>query len=867
MALAGTLHVAVRDDAVRHLLAGTSVDLQGLPGSGRTALADAVAAELEDSGWTAVRVHGVLPLRDRPLEALAVAGLVARQGGAQQGPTTAVAAAVQGVLTAVRGATTVLVVDDADDLDDASVGALVAAHARAPFVVLSTSRPAPPSLHPAGRLTALVQPGVTLEVGPLGFVDLQTLLVETLGGPLDQGAVARVFAGSGGLAGLALALAHGARLHGAMREVDGVWRAGPELWSPELARAVEPLLHRLGAAATDGLQALALAGTVELTTARRFVSWDVLEELDGYRLLRFVARGDETLVGAFPPAIVEHYRHLVGARHLRVDETVASAFGALAPQRPAGVATAYRLLGADDAPAEQPGTAGPALDDVVFNRLLLEHWHRELLLRRDEWEQSPTPRTAAALLRTMLVAGSDAREMLAVRDATPRTGDRRALTEFDDWYALFLGAVEHDLEGVRAVLDRTRAEAEEWAPLVDGIEAFLLLLVDHAPDPDELEPGPPEDTRQIVSTARTELLLAQGRSAEALAELGRLGEPTSAFARARGSAPAWALLLEDRVDESLALAGEVLATARREYDVENIVGAAYVVANVLLMRGRRAELRSLLGSVLSSGLLAALDRPQHVALLSMAADIAADDGRATTSRTLVQQALALQTGPGPYPLGSPTTAIARLDGAGMPPAKARALHAERLWAEATVLLERGYTFSGYVCGMLAVVAEPTPERGAVLAEVGARMPAPLVRRYELFVHALADGDPELLVSTGHDLAGTGLVWAATECYRSALSALRAGGALARAADVHEDARRRLAAWGPEAAGGLRSAADVAELTAREHEIARLAAAGLANQEIAHRLVISVRTVENHLNRAFRKLGVESRGDLPRVLSG
>ena len=44
------------------------------------------------------------------------------------------------------------------------------------------------------------------------------------------------------------------------------------------------------------------------------------------------------------------------------------------------------------------------------------------------------------------------------------------------------------------------------------------------------------------------------------------------------------------------------------------------------------------------------------------------------------------------------------------------------------------------------------------------------------------------------------------------------------------------------------------LTDRESEIVTLAAGGLSNHDIAHRLVVSVRTVENHLYRACTKLG-------------
>lgn len=52
---------------------------------------------------------------------------------------------------------------------------------------------------------------------------------------------------------------------------------------------------------------------------------------------------------------------------------------------------------------------------------------------------------------------------------------------------------------------------------------------------------------------------------------------------------------------------------------------------------------------------------------------------------------------------------------------------------------------------------------------------------------------------------------------------------------------------------------------RELEIARLAAAGLANKEIAARLCLSHRTVENKLHAAYEKLGVQGRAELARTL--
>jgi ATP/maltotriose-dependent transcriptional regulator MalT len=51
------------------------------------------------------------------------------------------------------------------------------------------------------------------------------------------------------------------------------------------------------------------------------------------------------------------------------------------------------------------------------------------------------------------------------------------------------------------------------------------------------------------------------------------------------------------------------------------------------------------------------------------------------------------------------------------------------------------------------------------------------------------------------------------------------------------------------------------LSDRESQIARLAAEGLSNRQISEQLVLSVRTVETHLQRVYQKLGVRGRFEL------
>lgn len=57
------------------------------------------------------------------------------------------------------------------------------------------------------------------------------------------------------------------------------------------------------------------------------------------------------------------------------------------------------------------------------------------------------------------------------------------------------------------------------------------------------------------------------------------------------------------------------------------------------------------------------------------------------------------------------------------------------------------------------------------------------------------------------------------------------------------------------------AVEASPLTAREHEIADLVAAGLTNVDIAHKLVISPRTVESHVDHIKQKLGLGRRNEI------
>ena len=79
------------------------------------------------------------------------------------------------------------------------------------------------------------------------------------------------------------------------------------------------------------------------------------------------------------------------------------------------------------------------------------------------------------------------------------------------------------------------------------------------------------------------------------------------------------------------------------------------------------------------------------------------------------------------------------------------------------------------------------------------------------------------------------------------------------------AAAELAATGIRAVSSRSKAAPIDALTPQELQIARLVADGLNNAEAAAAMFLSRKTVETHLTRVYRKLGIRLRTDLTRVL--
>jgi DNA-binding CsgD family transcriptional regulator len=155
-----------------------------------------------------------------------------------------------------------------------------------------------------------------------------------------------------------------------------------------------------------------------------------------------------------------------------------------------------------------------------------------------------------------------------------------------------------------------------------------------------------------------------------------------------------------------------------------------------------------------------------------------------------------------------------------------------------------------VAARLAAVAESIDGQWAFLA---ARHAA-----------ALAAGDGGRLDEVAGRYATVGAALLAAEAGQAAAAAHRLVGRNGTAAVSAARAARLLEDCGHPACPTLPDTLP-ALLTLREQEIAELAATGLASRGIAERLDLSVRTVDNHLGRIYRKLGIDGRADLARLV--
>jgi DNA-binding CsgD family transcriptional regulator len=153
-----------------------------------------------------------------------------------------------------------------------------------------------------------------------------------------------------------------------------------------------------------------------------------------------------------------------------------------------------------------------------------------------------------------------------------------------------------------------------------------------------------------------------------------------------------------------------------------------------------------------------------------------------------------------------------------------------------------------------------------LAALATECEGALVAAYAAHGAASARGRPAALVDVVDQFERMGAMLLASEAATEAAQALQDAGD--RRASAAQGVRA--AALGRHCEGartpGMTAPVAVTPLTQRERDIATLAADGASSKEIADRLHLSVRTVNNHLQSAYSKLGIAGRRELAAALA-
>ncbi|MDR1768715.1 MAG: helix-turn-helix transcriptional regulator [Propionibacteriaceae bacterium] len=814
---------------------GLSVNLVGMRASGRSRLLAATRERMGQLGYNVVYLVGVPAFKDRGLSALTTSGL-------DVGPNqNSVAHAVAALLRSMQSRSSVLIADDFDYVDPVSAGAIAAAHARSRFPVLFATRQ-------SGDLAAptrpAVQPCVRLELGPLRFDELHTLLHELLPDVVDSTTVARIATLSGGLPGLVRAIvAIGCRT-GKIRREGGQWRGDGDLWMPQLASLVEPMLADLDAPQLTALRQLSMVGTITLEAARELVPIDVISQLDEAGLVQLAKTSLGPVVGVFPPLIPEYLRHESKPSRLYAAQDF------VARHSPRFARTIQEL--ADN--YEYPGSGSSVMSQHVS-----EHWQAEESSLRAAWEADRSPAKAIALLTAMHASSADAEAVAnVIANTDTRSAGPAEQANLASWHSLYLALEQDDLD---AALDGLGAAASRLPGCRAALRAqaeHLRFCRDRVPDLDGLDAlrsDGGDDPDCVVDFVRAESLAALGRTRDALAVL-EAGTPADPLRRAQWlGLKSLAMVLDGDTDGGAALARHQLL--RGDYALEpGIISVyAYTAALGLAVSGRFDELDAFTATMLTFTEETTFHRDYQLGTMVVAALAAAWRGRDDYAATLSAQAKALGRHIGPFPAMAPQTApeLVREPGDGEP-----------LWRVVDELLARGYVAAAIAQAAAAVERRPDPVRAAALAERLDSVQSPMLRALGQYAVAACGENVVRLEEISRRLKETGAV----------VQAVRAGVRLAlglrELGDYDSATRAADEAWATMDSAPcqalFRPLVEAVDLSAREREIANLATAGLATSEMAHTLDLSVRTVENHISNMYRKIGVGSRARLREAMS-
>ena len=843
----------------------------GDPGFGRSRLTAEVARGARERGWEVVEVGATAAARAVPLGALAP--MLSQRIVNTRDSLGRLLEACRSIDAWPAPGRRLLCVDDAHLLDALSATVLYnLSRARSAFILvtLQTGAAAPDAI------TALWKDelSVRVDLDALAVSDLRALLEAALPGAIDKATLFRLGERTAGNLVFLRALVSDGMSRGTLTDRGGRWSwRGPMAPPARIAgligqqlRALPPVVLQIAevVAAAEPVDASLVEAVVTRHAHRWLNTSDLLtaEPTDGRVLLRIRQPivGDVLRAGT-PPLRARAIKRRLAQAMARTGTVTASDAVRLAE---------WRLDAGETLPPEAAlHAARGALSEGRFSsaRRLAAcagvNSEATLVIGLALGGEGRFAESEAALAQAGM--GS------AVPDSADEIAAARAATVFwalhqPHWAdALLPTASTSPATPSGGHLARvTRAHFDFSLGHINDAIAAATALID--------DPSAPPRAVSRAHAVRGAALAISGRTEDALADASRgsavlagSGERDRHSEEMLRSARWDALWFAGRLGEAESLAGEAYRQSLADGDEGSTAWSAFQLGLVARARGRVNAALDWLGEAVML-----LDR-YHPAMVSaalaaqaQAAALTGDPAHAAHAAGLLADRRLLDRPR--FPSDEVRVALARAwtQAAAGDPAQASASAAmavdiaERsgLWALAAIALHDAARLgeAPYATARFSVLMSRCPVDGALV---------PLLASHAA---ATASGDGRALDEVSDRLEDLGLLLSAAESAACASRAhLRARRpARARTASHRAlDLLQRCDGAGTPALRGLRPPA---VLTTRQHEIAALAADGLSSFEIASRLSLSVRTVDNHLQRAYAKLEVPGRRLLRDALS-
>ena len=846
--------------------AATVVVLCGPSGIGKSRLASEAAAELALENWFVLPVTASETIAAIPLGALAPALAAGRLDFdiSTLDPVGLFDQVRRSIEALSGGRRTVMVVDDLSMLDPLSLAVITQLIGSGTIRLIATLRSGEPL--PDAILSMWTSNSATrIDLPPLSIDDHARILSGVLGGTVSHRAAAELHAASGGNPLFLRELVLGAIANGSLIENARVWQlVGEPIGTPALHELIRSRLRHLEKAELALVERIAVCQPVPLSDLADVGSRGTVVSLESEGLVAVSEVGGQLLVSLSHPqyvAAVASTMSRLRVIDLLLDQAAVVSSRSMTPDDELRVAS-WRL------------DAGEPSDPA----LLVRAAHLALIAQ----DQAAVIRLAAAAIR----AGAPAAEMLFLQGEASwtmgRTADAITLldsaAEADEAAptteqltgliataraSTYAGESLGDNRGL-AVLDAAVARHPGQARSLALVRAVLLLNLEEAElAAEELITARPasdsEEVREALLALSSALpLSAMGRSTESVvaarsAVAYALSDARPAFALRRAQMVLATVLLQ--AGETAEAKSLTITSLHDAIDHDDELAVKYdelMLGRCFLALGRLDTaarwFRDVISGSHSGGPGAYRDQAKAYLVIALAWQGKAEDAAALLAELSPE-----------YIAQSSTAHLASLWLDGITGDSSAA--ASAIVALAGIVRARGHNVMAssllHSAARLGFAAPAVP----LAAAIGAANDSALIANRVATVHAEAAGSMTELAVVGERWVSSGAKLFAAEAFASAGNAALNDGRPREAAGFHNRASELQAECGGASTPLLQFGGNTEPLTKREREIAALAAQGFSSNEIAEKLFLSPRTVNNHLQATYAKLGIRGRSEL------